>query len=428
MTLPQKSKGHATNGQFIPWNEEDDRSKYVYDLDNPIHPLFKLSNWFCLSPDIHSFLTPALQLCSLFVTDRRILDWFYHDMVGIETPTRTSSRPYLAPNPEYEGGCDPQKRQKLHDLWTEKLDILSIITSFDFHNIDTNAQVVSFFIFSEEKPETGITILHPRAQEPLIAGNGFTYGRDVASTKLRWEGQDLDLFAAIPKIDLNQKYLEYPRRCVAENRTFITDDQKYEYFAYQFMMALIIGHELAHVCEFLRYGQNRTGTAFQSLQEAKQIWFNTKTTQGVRFNGRPEAGYSWERYMFGGPIICQYTMRAFSGVRFGEFDKMPVGHLNFVLPITDSEFKKYYVPTEFIMRWFCKWHWAPENTSAMIRRPIRKARLIVEAPSGSHSTAAPEKNGDSTATTEKNDGDVKDTVPEQDEEEDLEPVRLYFVD
>jgi len=64
----------------------------------------------------------------------------------------------------------------------------------------------------------------------------------------------------------------------------------------------------------------------------------------------------------------------------------------------------------------------------MIRRPIRKARLIVEAPSGSHSTAAPEKNGDSTATTEKNDGDVKDTVPEQDEEEDLEPVRLYFVD
>lgn len=46
------------------------------DLDNPIHPIFRKSNWSGTSVAVYTSLTPALRLASLFITQNQFLTWW----------------------------------------------------------------------------------------------------------------------------------------------------------------------------------------------------------------------------------------------------------------------------------------------------------------------------------------------------------------
>ncbi|KAF2875308.1 hypothetical protein BDV95DRAFT_592014 [Massariosphaeria phaeospora] len=52
------------------------------DLDNPIHPLFEEKNWVGISPDAYAKIVPAVQLASLWITEKKMLDWFFRLLTG----------------------------------------------------------------------------------------------------------------------------------------------------------------------------------------------------------------------------------------------------------------------------------------------------------------------------------------------------------
>ena len=105
---------------------QDSKAEYEADLDNPIHPLVDRRMWGNIKDEDFERITPALRLVSLFLTDDRVLDGFYHATVGLLR--EEDGKCYYARNPMQD---DPAQRSVVRDKWFKKLEKLRKAISFD---------------------------------------------------------------------------------------------------------------------------------------------------------------------------------------------------------------------------------------------------------------------------------------------------------
>ncbi|KAF2634933.1 hypothetical protein P280DRAFT_485040 [Massarina eburnea CBS 473.64] len=97
------------------------------NLDNKIHSIFDFKRFRDVDKDTYRKMELALQLATLWLTDDRMLDWFYHNTVGILKFAETNGLPwpFLAQNPKYADLLNPRQREAARKLWMAKLKDLS---------------------------------------------------------------------------------------------------------------------------------------------------------------------------------------------------------------------------------------------------------------------------------------------------------------
>ena len=102
------------------------------DLDNPIHPLFAQNKWEGVNETLYAKLKPALQLASLFITDDRVLDWFYRNTISDAVEVDADqSLACLRPRPSYSLKTE-SGRAAARKLWLTKLDNLGRVLKLHF--------------------------------------------------------------------------------------------------------------------------------------------------------------------------------------------------------------------------------------------------------------------------------------------------------
>jgi hypothetical protein len=112
------------------------------NLTNAIHPLFSFSNFRHIPKLLYKKMKPALQLASLWLTDDRLLDWFYHNTTGAlqfgTAKNEPESWPFLAPSERYKDmKTNLQQRAAVRKLWLAKLkDLSKVLTIYMYEGSD----------------------------------------------------------------------------------------------------------------------------------------------------------------------------------------------------------------------------------------------------------------------------------------------------
>jgi len=350
-------------------------AQYICNLDNPVHQILDKSNWMGVSDVVYKFIKPALRLVSLFLTDDRVIDWFIHSMIGIEKWTADGKK-YLVRNQIQD---DPTERCLLRDQWLAKLKQLQDYTIFRFSTLQGCVGAME----TVQIPPSILTDKHSKAKDKTLKSFerrvlGGRVAKRHANQPMKKRKIQLDLLKRrwehptflrrsphiIPLVRLSDEYMTYITKMsdLNERHKQRSDKEFLEFFNFQLMLAITIAHEIAHVAHKTRLKSKAiNGThsqeSFLSLYEA--------STPCLQDQGRPEAGWSWERSIFGevpnsvGMRSCHSSSReAFDDGLFGWIQFRRKGHIGILFP------------ADFVVQWFTKEHWAPDRTRGQVLKRL----------------------------------------------------------
>lgn len=321
-------------------------------LDKEVDPIFDLSRWTGLDADLHAKMRPALQLASLWLTDGRVLDWFYHDTVGNFrwAIVKNLEWPYLAPNENLE--AQPQHRDLLRRLWLAKLASLRSFIRF-FH-----------YAGHEKLPHDMMGCTFPFARDL----ERYKDNADVLSGPRLYR----DKYGKWKCIDAAWPYSgeETTRPGILISDMFqdtLERADQVEYLNCCFALAVTLVHEIAHAAHSwprFRYIEPECAFPGEAFSSRKEMMENV--TAG--YIEPPEPGYSWERSLFGGmkapePItILLPTDTVMKGMYTSPFR---------ALKGTSGPYEINICSSEDIARWFQREYWSPSKKGEEIMAPIR---------------------------------------------------------
>jgi hypothetical protein len=349
------------------------------DLDNPIHPLFSQDKWRGIDEGLYANMKPALQLASLWITDDRVLDWYYHNTVGIVKRSHADDKkPYLAPNPKYEMKTDSGKAI-VRRLWFEKLKKLGKVLVF--HLV--------------EKENVLIDDLGQETESMCFWSPADAMNKVEGREKPRWSLEELGLKTTSdgftrtyqekvePQIVIGNMYKAFLTG-IPPNADGLGRMQKFELFNFWFKLANTICHAVGHFPRFRWYDHNYGTKTVEPAHDVAELEFlrNTKSN--------PESGRSWERYLFGNHAnVFHFPDQSQSDYRLYE----KVGNSLFLFLHPGLPSCRALVPAHVTVSWFRKSYWHPSrsleelHTHSFTRfwvsvRDIGKYQVIVQAVAG----------------------------------------------
>ncbi|KAF1841233.1 uncharacterized protein K460DRAFT_410622 [Cucurbitaria berberidis CBS 394.84] len=295
-------------------------------LSNPIHPIFAPDNWYgpYNYPLFLSIAWPALQLASLWIShDSWLFDWWVHLYYGQPQVDR-KGRIYLGPNPRE--GC---------------LDCRSMVAK----EMRKLAGQINF------------VILPPKLLRGALASSNRSTRTFIKNLMREETSASASFFEAFPcakkpVIALSSDFYHIALAGTSGGNSSITGAKKLQH---HFGMAHTLVHELAH-----------------ALVSIWHPWTSMKIEPLHRLDDLPEAGKSWEDYVFGAELI---TLHGASPMMCREWDHslplMTNSRNISPLPLSSA------VPESWTNTWFLPQTW--ENMY-MLRGALKAPSIRQGAP------------------------------------------------
>ncbi|KAF2654192.1 hypothetical protein K491DRAFT_717364 [Lophiostoma macrostomum CBS 122681] len=328
------------------------------DLDNPIHPLFSKTKWKGVDDSLYAKMTPALQHASLWITDDRVLDWFYHDMTGVVVTT-CEGVPFLTDNPAFDMQTN-RGRETVRNLWLEKLDDLE--KAIVFHLAEEKEEIAPTAVFGtcfSFAEEAKAWLEERRSLDMRHMSNIATYGLERTSHGVKRTFQE-QVKPYVGISNLFRTFLE----CVSPSDGDIDRMQMIEMINCWFVLATTICHELAHAVGNFPIFRCFDLKLFRYVEPAHSL-------KEWNLRLEIESGFSWERFAQGfeaTPYLFEHT----SQMEYQLYEKTGVSPFRFM----DSGYRRrgstaaLMIPPQDVVSWFRKSYWHPNRSSEDVRAPL----------------------------------------------------------
>lgn len=221
----------------------DDPSVPEPDLNVPIHPIFNPSNFANANPIIHRNIQQSLKLASTFLQYDSVLEWFVGPLLGLPLLDSKSGKSYLS---DPLANKNRQEKRSLIQRVRQALNCLAHSIHFQFYN-DVDVKFYARTTMCNRRPVHTATCtqhFHP-------------------TTSVR--------------IELRRQYWEFLQH-------HYTGSSLCDRLRNDFSLAVALVHETCHAVGVMRRGNlNEPHIRIDHLD-------------------KPEFGYAWENFMFGGII------------------------------------------------------------------------------------------------------------------------------
>ena len=337
--------------------QAEDVHGMISTLDNEIDPIFDFHQWTGVDAGLYVKMRPALQLASLFLTDDRALDWFYHDSIGKlewETINDDQAWSYVSQNHDLEDY--PENRHLLREVWLAKLDSLRSIMRFFFFNgqrklsIDIMGCMVPFASDLEKNKDDG----------DILSGNRlYEESGEWKCIDSRWPYTGDEITE--PGIMISDMFKES-----------LEQDDQVCYLNCCFSLGITLVHEMAHAAHswprfrYIDQVCKYYGEAFSSRTEMIETvaWGTVEP---------PEAGFSWERSVFGGVKGPDPTTQLVRQVR--ELDGISLSPFR-LLKRNSGPREITICSSKDIARWFQKESWHASRQASEVMSPFQELRYL----------------------------------------------------
>ena len=363
-------KSGSENGQPI-------QEEAIFDLNNPIHPIFARANFEdaeivgdvenpdCLDSDLEYFqgsdyeaIRPALMLASRLISTPCVLDYWYAVLCTepLEIAEEgTEEQEYLQKEAMERGIGDVEMDRleepgpgKIYSKDAENFEVDSTDLKIDDAEDDDDSSEESYngAIFRKCEPldETDVTqvkslldvlaenVVFRRCKMDRETPAGTQMQDEQASTGNVQVKDMLQGSKSMVRIDTDR----HDRICSLYRETIRSSTGKYpsELLDLYFHFAVALVHELAHVAHFARFG-----TVYIPFED----------------NGVSENGFDWENFVFGGLLYeHQPVLYAWPNKQI----KRDVSDGITEVRETNSDVIKYWgFPSDFVLRFFQTEFW-----------------------------------------------------------------------
>jgi hypothetical protein len=368
-------------------------------LDNSIHPIFAYERFRDLSRRGYENMKPGLRLASHFVSDDRVLQYFWYQMRSVVQPKRTTSNDRIPPvfyEPPH--GCDDHPPGTAAQ-WDNRLARLCGVMSWKLQAPSrTPRDMPMAYSFPFEQNRTAYAVFATQhrsdyevfktsnavriAEEARISAGIVSWCNDQMGTGWRFRpGFQQQTRPCVLLHGFFGTHFESAPRQAGSN----TATHRAQHIGAQFLLAMVLVHELAHclnVYPVLKYvdPDGSFYEAYANKAEAEEF-------HGIR---APECGVSWERSIFNKHVIRFVKLGAFGRDNwiYDDISDLAIPRVtdlydhahggftsvaaNGKIHKTTSEFRDYentLVPWQWIANWFQKAHWSDRRTSEEIMAP-----------------------------------------------------------
>ncbi|PVI03759.1 hypothetical protein DM02DRAFT_652347 [Periconia macrospinosa] len=306
------------------------------NLDNAIHPIFGFERFKNVDQTLYRKMEPALRLATIFLTEDALVDWFYHNTVGVfkvgkkdgeeETDTRASTseeglpedglpeeglpeeglpeeykrpysskvntfsgkkglKPYLAPNPDLDYK-DPTGRRAVRELWLKKLTDLSQLLKI--YMLESGKEVKGLdgraygFVEDLEREMQDLKQL----EEHVRLWRNEDGSLESAEAHWPYEGNE----ETQPAILIGNCFRPLFEAMPADIAN-ASSSQQQEYINCCFHLARVVVHEVAHVVGLF--------PRIRFLNTRSALSCEVYSSYNEHLEGSPEFGYSWEETFLG---------------------------------------------------------------------------------------------------------------------------------
>ncbi|KAJ4368022.1 hypothetical protein N0V83_006377 [Neocucurbitaria cava] len=285
-----------------PWKEFYQDNGYINALvpdqsemlDNEVHPIFGFSNWITHFDYFdYDNLQPALRLASQFLEDPHMLKWWIHLRYG--QPGIEGGRVCIKDHPDEH---IPEATERIKDQLRKVAPQIKII-----------------FLSHEDIQATGECMGDLRSLRVT-----FKNACNVAVPDLEY-----NLWDSTQQITITINEDNYDRVCASCSRQMQLRNHLY--------LAMTLVHELAHACALI-WQPDACFSQESLIQPTDHL---------------PEAGLSWEKFVFGGHIDEHFGP---GPPLCAEFDHTYPSTTGVNLPLSAP------IPGSYISQWFFKDTWA----------------------------------------------------------------------
>ncbi|CAI6332147.1 unnamed protein product [Periconia digitata] len=395
ISYPKVFEGRASDARC--WVEKSLADLMYYrhqsvgsNLDNSIHAVFDFKRFQNADKILYQKMIPALQLATLFLTEDSVLDWFYHDTVGIlktynSFPDDSSHYPYLAANPNFNLE-NPEQRKAARKLWLRKLEKLSHVLKFYFYEGNDLLRLWgATYHFSKDMEND----LHSAA---LLSSDDIWRARDgsLRSRLIHWpySASAVNNLKTQPAVLIGNAYRVFLEQKVSSDITSAPYLQQQEYMNCSLSLALTLVHEVAHAVSSFPYMRFIEPVFLYPCEVYSS--FDEMCSQRPK---PPEAGHSWERSVFGelhpgvsAPLAdgrpesdCSF----YSGSDISPFSTLSCNIVVKNSAIFGAELAKlntspavYIFGQSDIIKFFRKQHWAQLRSKRDLNKQLAPAVLL----------------------------------------------------
>ncbi|KAI4640991.1 uncharacterized protein J4E78_010467 [Alternaria triticimaculans] len=395
-------KGHVDNvrKETIQYLQEQgffNVTSSTSSLSNEIAPIFARDRFIGVSQNMYDNMKPALQLASRFVSDERVLQYFWHQMRSTTSPSKTFAADFPPPL-IYTSTSQNEHPSVLMADWREKLSNLADVLTWKVQASDRTPKDMDMgltFAFKDLRTAYTAYATKDRSHNDILELSNWP--KIDLETKIRscmvawcddqmgsdWRYRPGGLKQTSPCVLLHSFFrnLLDPSPKAA---TPITSEPAappiVQNLGPQFLLAVVLVHELAHCldkfpdfkCADLR-GQTRE--AFASEEEAKVL-------------PSPECGLSWERSVFRersfrfvqfiadrSKAPMSYTdVSGLAVPKFFHSDDRPtassptftVGEKSYKATTDFTSYESALVPWQWVSDWFQESHWHTSRTREQV--------------------------------------------------------------
>jgi hypothetical protein len=290
----------------------DDPTIPESDIDVAIHPIFRVSNFINATPQLYENLQQSLRFASMFLQHDSVLEWFVGPLLGLPLLDSETGKSYLS---DPLTGKSPGQRHELIRHVRKAFDCLA--HSVHFHFI--NDKEVKFY---------ARTTLH--CFQPVHVPTCTPHFNRTTSVKIEVRKQYWDFF-----------------------QDHFTTSSLCERLRVDFSLGVGLVHELCHAIGVMRRG---------NLVEPHVRLTHIE---------KPEFGYAWENFMFGG-IINPFDRTA---TRLSFLMRKVWADDSKVYPAGGKEWSA--VPMSYVAQWFRNETWTriAEHGPTAIAQPTFHLKL-----------------------------------------------------
>ncbi|KAI4685038.1 uncharacterized protein J4E88_004481 [Alternaria novae-zelandiae] len=366
-------------------------------LSNEIAPIFARDRFIGVSENMYDNMKPALQLGSRFVSDERVLQYFWHQMRSTTSPSKTFAADFPPPL-IYTSTSQNEHPSVLMADWKEKLSNLASVLTWKVqasNRTPKDMDMALTFAFKDLRTAYTAYATKDRSHNDILELSNWP--KIDLETKIRscmvawcddqmgadWRYRPGGLKQTSPSVLLHSFFrniLDPSLKATTPSTSEPAAPPIVQNLGPQFLLAVVLVHELAHCldkfpdfkCADLR-GQTRE--AFASEEEARVL-------------PSPECGLSWERSVFGersvrfvqfiadqGKAPMSYTdVSGLAVPKFFHSDDPPavsspiftIGEKTYKATTDFTSYEKALIPWQWISDWFQESHWHPDRTHEQV--------------------------------------------------------------